>query len=198
MFGNLSGAKLGYGYKYIQISVQCWFNYCSSIIHLKNCNGFVEILFMYRTIHPSECSIQWFSILTEFCIHHPSPFQSIPVSSEEIPLPTPSSSVLYRVLSFGLCWEGTHSPWPPVTGFLPSAQCFQGSSTSQHVYSIFEYLVVLPACYASFSYAKISWFYSFSVWTTESTYLGKNKILFGFLLGLHAIYKLIQEEVTLL
>ena len=72
MFGNSSGAKLGYGYKYIQISVQCWFNYCSSIIHLKSCNGFVEI-FTYHTIHPSECATQWLTILRSV---HPSP-QSI-------------------------------------------------------------------------------------------------------------------------
>lgn len=139
--------------------MQCWFNYCSSIIHLKSCNGFVEILFTYHTIHPSECATQWLSILRSL---HPSP-QSILEHSCELRsnpfnpllhLPFSTDSSLSAFIGKGLIQYAAL-----VTGFLPSAQCVQGSSTSQLVYNTFYYLVVLPACYSSFSYAKIPWFY---------------------------------------
>lgn len=120
--------KLGYGYKHIQISVQCWFNYCSSIIHLKSCNGFAEILFTYHTVHPSECATQWLSILRSL---YPSP-QSILEHSYEL-RSNPFNPLLHLLrslqipLSLPLLGRDSYSiKWPLVTGFLPSAQRFSG------------------------------------------------------------------------
>lgn len=91
-----------------------------------------------RTIQSTHLSVPLSGLVyLEVCIHHPSPFQSIPVSSEAIPL---THSFIFRSLqiplSRPLLGRDSYSMRPLVTGFLPSAQRFQGSSMSQLVYNI--------------------------------------------------------------